>query len=100
MKKIIFVLIILIIPSVSFATSGACSSHGGVNCSAGANYAGKVQCNDGWVNSSVYFSDTEECKTNSGCGEYEKPEYDMLTKMWSDFINKACLLYTSDAADE
>lgn len=65
MKKIFLFLIaiILIIPSISFATSGACSSHGGVNCLAGATYDGKVTCNDGWVNSSVYFSSTQECNT-------------------------------------
>ncbi|MES2023856.1 MAG: hypothetical protein V4439_04175 [Patescibacteria group bacterium] len=67
MKKIIlFVLFSFIIPTISvFATSGACSYHGGVNCSVGATYTGKVQCNDGWVNSSVYFSDTDECRTTS-----------------------------------
>jgi len=65
MKKIfLFVIaIILIIPNISFATSGACSSHGGVDCSAGPAYGGKVMCNDGWVNSSVSFSSAQECNT-------------------------------------
>ena len=35
---------------------GACSSHKGVNCSAGADSDGSVICNDGWLNSSVSFS--------------------------------------------
>lgn len=68
MKKYLLILIafsfLSLIPVSVFATSGACSSHGGVNCSAGADYSGKVQCNDGWVNSSVYFSDTDECKVS------------------------------------
>ena len=46
----------------SSATQGACSYHNGVNCSAGGNIDGKVVCNDGWVNSSVYFYQTDECK--------------------------------------
>ena len=51
-------------PVSALATSGACSFHNGVNCSAGADINGKVKCNDGWVNSSVYFSNTDECQTN------------------------------------
>lgn len=63
MKKNLLILsVLLTIPSISFAISGACSYHGGVNCSAGATDTGKVQCNDGWVNSSVLFSDMEECR--------------------------------------
>ena len=66
MKKYLSILVVLIffslIPAIVLATSGACSYHRGVNCSIGADYRGKVQCNDGWVNSSVYFSDTDECK--------------------------------------
>ena len=51
-----------------FATSGACSYHSGVNCSASnSSYNGYVVCNDGWVNSSVYASDAEECKTYDPC---------------------------------
>lgn len=65
MKKTLLLLsILLTIPSLSFATSGACSYHNGVNCSAGASYTGKVQCNDGWINSSVNFSEAQECKVS------------------------------------
>jgi len=64
MQKIIIILSLLLIPTFILATSGACSYHNGVNCSAGADINGKVQCNDGWVNSSVYFSDADECRTN------------------------------------
>lgn len=63
MKKIlILIALTLLTQNISFATSGACSSHSGVNCSAGASYTGHVQCNDRWENSSVLFSDAEECK--------------------------------------
>lgn len=72
MKKLLKIIIVLAclinIPITVQATSGACSSHGGVNCSAGASVEGKVQCNDGWVNSSVFFSDAQECKI-SQCTE-------------------------------
>jgi len=58
--------------STAHAVSGACSSHGGVNCSAGAGLSGKAVCNDGWT-SSVNFSQADECRTSctpptaSGC---------------------------------
>lgn len=45
-----------------FATSGACSYHGGVDCSAGAAADGSVICNDGWTDSSVQYSDMDECQ--------------------------------------
>ncbi len=59
--------IILFSFNSAYATSGACSYHNGVNCSAGASYTGNVQCNDGWINSSVLFSDTDECKSVDYC---------------------------------
>lgn len=62
------------------AISGACSSHGGVNCSAQASRYDKVMCNDGWTNSSVYYYESNECQavsctppSSSGCqseGDY------------------------------
>jgi len=63
MKKLfsLFIFAILfMIPAVSFAVSGACSSHGGVNCSS-ASYSGNAICNDGWE-SSTNFYDTDECR--------------------------------------
>jgi hypothetical protein len=51
-----------ILPSISHATSGACSDHGGVNCSTGPNIDGSVVCNDGWMDSSVKYNDMDECK--------------------------------------
>jgi len=70
MKKILFSFIIILgamilRPFDVFATSGACSYHSGVNCSAGYSVAGNVICNDGWVNSSVLFSNADECHIDS-----------------------------------
>lgn len=48
------------IGSVS-AASGACSGHGGVDCSAGSHWDGSVICNDGWAGSSVQYSSMKEC---------------------------------------
>lgn len=49
------------VPAV-FATSGACSSHGGVNCAAGPDADGSVICTDGWLNSSVEYSSMVMCE--------------------------------------
>lgn len=57
MKKlfILFVSAFLLLSgsSAALATSGACSYHGGVDCTAGADYDGSVICADGWKDSSV-----------------------------------------------
>jgi hypothetical protein len=45
----------------ALATSGACSSHGGVDCSAGPDSDGSVICVDGWLNSSVSYSSMKKC---------------------------------------
>lgn len=50
-------------PIFVFATSGACSYHGGVNCGVSQNY-GSLVCNDSWTNSSVNYYNIEECKTS------------------------------------
>lgn len=44
------------------ATSGACSWHNGVNCSAGPDWDGSEICNDGWRDSSVLYSNTIMCQ--------------------------------------
>lgn len=54
---------LFLIPQVSFATSGACSYHGGVNCSAGSGPLGNAICNDG-VESSTSYYDAQECSVN------------------------------------
>lgn len=50
---------------VVFATSGACSSHGGVDCSY-QSVDGDAICNDGW-NSSVPYTLMIECRASSQC---------------------------------
>ncbi len=51
--------------SPALATSGACSGHGGVSCSAGSDSDGSVICSDGWRNSSVAYSSMRECSVTS-----------------------------------
>jgi hypothetical protein len=69
MKKISIVIISLFafsfLSATALATSGACSGHGGVDCSAGAQANGNVVCNDGWTGSSVSYSSTNECQVNA-----------------------------------
>ena len=66
-KKVLLVsfaiIFILFSPRTSFATSGECSYHGGVDCSAGPSISGNAQCNDGWI-SSVLYSETDECQSD------------------------------------
>lgn len=51
--------------SIIDAKSGCCSSHGGVNCSAGPQSNGKVICNDGWRGSSCLYSEMVMCGGSS-----------------------------------
>jgi len=44
------------------AISGACSSHGGVNCSIGRQLNGKVYCNDGWTDSMADYDFMVMCQ--------------------------------------
>src|SRR5690606_993845 len=53
------------IPS-ALATSGACSGHGGVDCSSSPTLYGNVICNDGWTGSSVLYSSVAECSSDNG----------------------------------
>jgi hypothetical protein len=66
------VLFFTIVPNI-YATSGACSSHGGVNCSAGADTDGSVICYDGWKNSSVAYSSMEKCGGSTASFETVTP---------------------------
>jgi len=71
MKLKVFTLLALswcvFLPSMADATSGACSYHGGVNCSAGSDYDGSVICKDGWRDSSVKYKDANECTSIVTC---------------------------------
>ena len=64
MKKYIILTLLLLasfgLSNTVKATSGACSSHGGVNCGI-KNYNGSAICNDSFVSSTLY-SNTDECK--------------------------------------
>ncbi|MEI7810238.1 MAG: hypothetical protein WCI41_01625 [bacterium] len=64
MKKYLIIFLLLIFPSLSFATSGSCSSHGGVNCNVISAIDGSAICNDGYVSSTLYVS-TDECNKNT-----------------------------------
>jgi len=72
MKKTFKIIISLffvsfLFPNISLAISGACSSHAGVNCSAGFDSDGSVICNDGWIDSSVGYYSVQECNI---CSSY------------------------------
>lgn len=58
-------LLFALLPTYASATSGACSYHGGVNCSAGPDYDGSVVCFDGWRGSTVLYSFELNCKPKS-----------------------------------
>lgn len=58
---LVFALISFSLPIPIFAIGGTCSWHGGVDCSAGADWDGSAICNDGWTDSSEKFYDTKEC---------------------------------------
>ncbi|MFA6254020.1 MAG: hypothetical protein WC640_02020 [Candidatus Paceibacterota bacterium] len=81
MKKYILILSLLTLfglPSLMLATSGTCSSHGGVSCSSGSDYDGSTICNDGWRDSTEYYSSVSLCSnTKITCsGE----EYNQILK--------------------
>jgi len=59
---LIFLTLLFFRPSFIIATSGCCSSHGGVKCSAGAQANGNVICNDGWTGSSCAYSSMVMCQ--------------------------------------
>ena len=60
----IFILI-LFVPTIADATSGACSWHGGVDCSMGRQSNGKVYCNDGWTDSMASYDFMVKCENNN-----------------------------------
>lgn len=62
LSLIIFALSAFFAVPIFAAGNGACSWHDGVDCSAGSDYDGSVICNDGWRDSSVEYSDVQECK--------------------------------------
>ena len=62
-NKIIFLFLLtfaVVFPLPVFATSGACSDHGGVNCNIKDGLTGNAICNDGWESSVLYY-EMDEC---------------------------------------
>ena len=55
-------LVFLSLPLTALAESGACSSHGGVNCAYGIDTDGSVACNDGWKESTTSYLFTVMCE--------------------------------------
>ena len=85
------ILAALLINNDTRAISGACSYHGGVNCSAGPSSGGNVVCNDGWLDSSVSYYDSVACGSTpillcvypyvSGCSTEQ--DYSRLRAQWA-----------------
>lgn len=59
----------LLFPQIVTAKSGCCSSHDGVNCSAGPQANGNVICNDGSTGSSCAYSEMVMCGGSLGSNE-------------------------------
>lgn len=101
MKSLLNLLLITILitsPSIASATSGACSSHKGVNCAYGPTNDGHVMCIDGWTNSSVFYKDTEECRVApNGCKiQYlTEDEYNKKVGELRSLIQKVEVTYNS-----
>lgn len=100
MKKILLVFPVLIAgfllpffllstPS-TIATSGACSSHDGVNCAAGADYDNSVICNDGWRDSSVIYWEHSECDEYLCTGQTVLLEALIMVSDWSLGVSDLC----------
>lgn len=71
---LLFVGVLFALPA--FATSGACSGHGGVDCSSQSD--GYAVCEDGFI-SSVQYSDMVECQAS--CYATQSEHDDALAKM-------------------
>jgi hypothetical protein len=91
MKKIIIIFIFcLTFGHSAFATSGACSSHGGVSCASGPDRDGSVICNDGWTDSSVSYASMSMCHTQSSCPTYlPQNDYNSLVNSYNGIIKEA-----------
>lgn len=53
---------LFLLASPAQAVEGTCSWHGGVSCSAGADWDGSAICKDGWRDSSEAYTDQVACK--------------------------------------
>ncbi len=79
MKKniiaIFFLFFLFLTPGTTFAASGACSSHNGVNCLMGRQENGTVHCNDGWTDSAVSYDFTVMCQQSKSPDQMIREEY-------------------------
>ena len=69
---ILIIIFLLLSPTSLDATSGACSSHKGVDCGKGRQSNGMVYCIDGWTDSMVEYDFMIECKNNSRLSKIDK----------------------------
>ncbi|MBU1044618.1 MAG: S-layer homology domain-containing protein [Candidatus Omnitrophica bacterium] len=75
---------------LTVATSGACSSHEGVNCAAGADWDNSVICNDGWRDSSVTYWEHTACDEYLCEGQTVLLEALIMASDWSLGISDLC----------
>lgn len=93
LKNLIFLGTFFIVLPV-FATSGACSYHNGVNCGTGPDFDGSIICNDGWSESSVSYTSSDECQSYLSCNDSEyaslKEKYGIneLKSQYQSLINE------------
>ncbi|MFA5360339.1 MAG: hypothetical protein WC349_05320, partial [Patescibacteria group bacterium] len=87
------------------AISGACSSHGGVNCSLGRQLNGNVICNDGWKDSIAEYDFMMMCQNQQfSCNAIEwnnlskKYNLDELSFKIKDIVDKMAVI-SKDVAD-
>ncbi len=85
---------------ITEATSGACSWHGGVNCSAGADWDGSVICNDGWRDSSVSYYSMVECIGHSNPPFYTPSIPNCPLNSYYDSLSDSCKCYTGYVVSE
>ncbi len=90
--SLLFCGVVLSVPISAFATSGACSDHGGVDCSAGPQANGDVICNDGWTGSSVSYESMVECQTYQPTNSCVEP----MAYCTQDQLNTLRMDYGSD----
>lgn len=76
----LFGLCLLGTPNVILATSGACSYHGGVNCSFGAGPTGGAICSDGTESSVSYYA-MQECTVPVYYGCRTQDEYNLKANL-------------------
>ncbi len=99
--SLIFVLV-LSIPTIAGATSGACSYHSGVNCGRGWQADGTVYCNDNWTGSMVYYDFMLMCEDEKfapECVDYIRGKDEYLKKIDNLLENANTKIANMDTSD-